>query len=283
MEVQRVDDPGAFLAAAGPLLLEDEARNNLLLGLAATLRDASSLYSDYGLWLVEDAGRPVGAALRTPPHKLVLARPLDAAALEALAEALDVELPGVVGGVPEADVFAAAWSAKTGQRARLFRSQGIHALERVQPVAGVPGRLRATEQRDRALLLEWFRAFAEEALGDLPGFPDDHEVVRELDYRLAAPEAGVVVWEHAGPVSLAGFGGRTPNGIRIGPVYTPPERRRCGYASALVAGLSSRLLAKRRFCFLYTDLANQTANKIYEQIGYERVCESAEIVFEPAA
>jgi predicted GNAT family acetyltransferase len=281
MEVRRVDDPGAFLAAAGPLLLEDEARNNLLLGLAATLRDAPFLYPDYRLWLVEDAGRPVGAALRTPPHKLALARPLDDAALEALAEALDVELPGVVGGVPEADVFAQAWSAKTGQRARVLRSQGIHALERVQPVAGVPGRLRTTEPRDRALLLAWFRAFAQEALGGAP--PDDHAVVRELDYRVAAPEAGVVVWDHAGAASLAGFGGRTPNGIRIGPVYTPPERRRCGYATALVAELSSRLLANRRFCFLYTDLANQTANKIYQQIGYERVCESAEIVFEPAA
>ena len=53
-----------------------------------------------------------------------------------------------------------------------------------------------------------------------------------------------------------------------------------GVASALVAELSSSLLAEgRQFCFLYTDLANPTSNKIYERIGYLRVCESAEIEF----
>ena len=93
-------------------------------------------------------------------------------------------------------------------------------------------------------------------------------------------DAGVVLWEDERTVSLAAFGNPTPNGIRIGPVYTPPEHRRHGYASALVAELSARLLAERRFCFLFTDLANPTANRIYEQIGYRRVCEAAEIVFD---
>jgi uncharacterized protein len=45
--------------------------------------------------------------------------------------------------------------------------------------------------------------------------------------------------------------------------------------------LSAALLAKgHTFCFLYTDLANPTSNRIYERIGYDRVCESAEIAFE---
>jgi GNAT superfamily N-acetyltransferase len=47
------------------------------------------------------------------------------------------------------------------------------------------------------------------------------------------------LWVDEGrPVSLAGAGGLTPNGIRIGPVYTPPELRGRGYASNLVAGVS---------------------------------------------
>jgi predicted GNAT family acetyltransferase len=79
---------------------------------------------------------------------------------------------------------------------------------------------------------------------------------------------------------MANFTGKTPSGIRIGAVYTPPELRGRGYASALVAALSARLLAGgRRFCFLYTDLANPTANRIYARIGYERVCDAAEIAF----
>jgi predicted GNAT family acetyltransferase len=107
-----------------------------------------------------------------------------------------------------------------------------------------------------------------------------------LDHRLASSSAGIVFWEDEGkPVSLAGWGGKTPNGIRVGPVYTPPELRGRGYATALTAEVSQRLLdgrlfdGRRRFCFLYTDLANPTSNAIYERIGYRRAAESAEIVF----
>jgi hypothetical protein len=81
-----------------------------------------------------------------------------------------------------------------------------------------------------------------------------------------------VLWEDGEPVSLAAAGGPTPNGIRIGPVYTPPELRGRGYASALVAELTRvQLEGGRRFCFLFTDLANPTSNRIYQRVGYEPV------------
>jgi predicted GNAT family acetyltransferase len=71
---------------------------------------------------------------------------------------------------------------------------------------------------------------------------------------------------------MAGMGGPTPTGIRIGPVYTPPDRRRRGYASALVAAASQAALDEgRRQVFLFTDLANPTSNHIYAAIGYEPV------------
>jgi hypothetical protein len=83
-------DAAAFEKAAAPLLLADEARHNLILGLLGTIRRHPSVYPDHGLWLVEDpGGEIVGAALRTRPLRLVLAEPSDSAALDALAEALD--------------------------------------------------------------------------------------------------------------------------------------------------------------------------------------------------
>ena len=85
MDVRRLGDPAEFLKAASPLLLKDEARHNLILGIAGTLRDHPSHYPDYALWLAEDGSETVGAALRTPPHNLVLARPRDDSVLEALA------------------------------------------------------------------------------------------------------------------------------------------------------------------------------------------------------
>ena len=279
MNVQRIEDPAAFLDAAAPRLLADEARHNLLLGLAGTLRDHPSVYPDYRLWLVRDGGDVVGAALRTPPHNLVVARPDDDAVLHVLADAIDEELPGVVGALPESEVFAAAWSAKTGRTARRRMGQGIYALERVRPPSAVAGAMRSAGEDDRPLLLAWLDAFRVEALPE--GHPDAGQLESVVDHRLSAENAGFVLWEDGGPVSFAGFGGTTPSGIRIGPVYTPPELRGRGYASALVAELSAALLADgRSFCFLYTDLANPTSNRIYERIGYERVCESAELAFE---
>jgi len=73
---------------------------------------------------------------------------------------------------------------------------------------------------------------------------------------------------------------RTPNGVRIGPVYTPPEERGHGYASGLTAAASQWNLDQgRRFSFLYTNLANETANHIYQAIGYERVTDALMVRF----
>jgi uncharacterized protein len=280
MQARAVDDPAAFLDKAGPLLLADEAaeaRHSLMLGLGATLRDHPDRYPDFRLWLVDETGVTIGAALRTPPHNLVLARAKDSRALDALAQVVDDELPGVVGALPEVELFARAWAGRNGVAAQQRIAQGIFALQQVELVADAPGAMRMATPDDRPLLLEWFLAFAGEAL---PGEPDEEVLAPGIDHRLSADDTGVALWEHDGVVSLAGFGGPTPNGIRIGPVYTPPELRARGYATALVAELSSRLLAGgRRFCFLYTDLANPTSNRIYERIGYVRVCESAEIEF----
>jgi hypothetical protein len=53
--------PEAFLVTASPLLLQDEARHNLVFGVCATLMEAPATYPNFGLWIVEDAGEIVGA------------------------------------------------------------------------------------------------------------------------------------------------------------------------------------------------------------------------------
>jgi predicted GNAT family acetyltransferase len=278
VEVVQPRDATEWLRRAEPLLLADEARHNLILGLAGTLRDQPGLYPEHDLWLVEANGAVAAAALRTPPYRLVLAG-RDEAALEALARAVH-ELPGVVAAVPEAHVFAAAWQERTGAGVAQGHAQGIYRLERVVPPRPATGAARAAADGDRELLLQWLHAFSVEALHEAE--PGRDRLERMVDQRLGPhSESGFVLWEDGGePVSLTGFGSPTPNGSRIGPVYTPPERRGHGYASALVGDVSqARLDAGYRFCFLYTDLANPTSNRIYVDLGYERVCDSVELDF----
>jgi predicted GNAT family acetyltransferase len=219
--------------------------------------------------------------MQTPPYNVILGRSTDDRALEALVDEIEDELPGATGVRPEVDTFVALWAAAHDVEPRAIRAMGVYALEQVQPVPPAAGASRPATGDDRRLLLEWMDAFGQEVLDESD--PGRLEARNQVDHRLSGRDGGYLLWEDDGRVvSLSGWGGATPNGIRIGPVYTPPGRRGRGFATSLVAELSQSLLDRgRRFCFLYTDLANPTSNAIYERIGYVKVCESAMIAFEP--
>jgi uncharacterized protein len=273
MEVTRHETADAFLEDAGDFLVAREAEHNLILGLSSRLRQKPRLYGDDPYFaVVEDDGRVVGAALRTPPHNLVLSELDDEHAIEPLltdVREVFLSLPGVVGPKERVAQFAEAWQAAEGIRARLQIAQRAFRCDRVEPPRGVPGRMRPYEPSDRELATRWMDAFTAEALPDSPQPESSAEFV---DRREEDPDGGLVLWEDGDVVSLAGYGGLTPNGIRIGPVYTPPELRGRGYGSAVTAAITQQLLdGGRRFCFLFTDLANPTSNSIYQRIGYRAV------------
>jgi RimJ/RimL family protein N-acetyltransferase len=289
MEVVRLEDPRGFLELAGAWLRRDEARNQLALGIAASAAAGRLGFLPFRGWVVLDEG-PSAAAARTAPRNVILADPATETALAALVEAIGSDLrdaPGVVGNVPGVEAFAERWSGITGDRVSTTLRQGVFALEHVVEPERPAGLAEPARLADLDVLVRWWLAFEAEALpddrtGDGPDAHTVEEVRRGIEERLAGGDNGVWVWRIDGePVSTSGYAGPTGTGIRIGPVYTPPEHRRRGYASALVADLSAGLLANGfERCFLYTDLANPTANRIYEAIGYRRVAESRMLAFD---
>lgn len=260
-----------FLAAAGDFLAAREAEHCLLFGIAAVIADHPEVYTERRFWTVHDGDRVVAAALRTPPHNLLLSQIDDAGWVAALSDAVlaDDELPGVLGPPAAARQIADAWSARTGRAAVRVTQERIFRLDRVVPPRAAPGQLREAEERDRSLLAAWWQAFMAEALPQEP--PSDADAAADRMLRRAGRVA--YLWDDAGePVAFAGVSGPTPRGIRIGPVYAPPALRGRGYASNLVAEISGRELAGgRSFCFLFTNLANPTSNHIYQSIGYAPV------------
>jgi predicted GNAT family acetyltransferase len=272
VQIRRFDaDVAAFYEHTRAFHEAHEAQNNLVLGLRTRLLREPRLFApnDPYLAVAERDGRIVGTAFRTPPHVLVLSATDDLDAVDAFVDDLDgAALPGVSGPGAAAARFAERWREATGLAAERTMAQGIYEATEVVVPDGVPGAMRDYERRDRALAVAWMRAFEAEALP--PGPTAD--AAEFVDRKAADGEGGLVVWDDGGAVSLAGFGSPTPTGIRIGPVYTPPERRGRGYASALTAAVTARLLASgRRACFLFTDLANPTSNELYQRIGYRRV------------
>jgi predicted GNAT family acetyltransferase len=281
MELTRFSDVPAFVERATPFLLTHEAHNNLLLGICTELaRNPSTFGPEPPVMLTVEAEETVVlAALQTPPNNLVLSRTEYRVALDLLVSTLAAEdhrFPGVQGACADAEHFARRWATVHEQQIAPAMDLRIYQLATVRPPAAVPGQMRRAAEADRPLLETWFAAFHEEAT---PGgsASDTAAIVTRW---LTSPTRYLALWENSEPVALAGATGPTPNGIRIGAVYTPPEHRRRGYASALVAALSQyQLDTGKRFCFLFTDLSNPTSNHIYQAIGYEPVVDVVELRF----
>jgi hypothetical protein len=279
MEFQLLTDLLDFRDRTRPLLA-DEARNNLMLGILNTVIDNPDAYEDCRVMLVVDGDAAVAAALiTTPPQNLIIAAGEPGPELTALADGVlqaGIDVPRVIGVRPVVDAFVDCWRARIGGTSRLIMAQGVYALDEVIPVPETRGHARRAVEPDGDRVFEWTQAFSMEALPDEPS--NDARLRRAVNRRLRGEKsAGIWLWEVEGEtVSMSSQSGPTGSGIRINAVYTPPEHRRNGYASALVAAQSQALLDQGyRFCFLFTDLANATSNKIYELIGYRRVAEAA--------
>lgn len=282
MEVVPYGDAARFREDFLPHLMAEEVRHNLMLGLLHTLVTEPDVYPEFGLWGVRSAGTPVAAALRTPPYKLVLSDLPDRETAATLARFLaDRPLPGSVGVLPGGEWFPDAFAAEAGVGTEVTMRQGIFSLTRVEPVPSPGGGARAAGPADAPLVVRWVTDFSREALGEEEVDAVRLEGIVRRRLEGANPMHAVWLWEAGGEVvSLSGHGSLTPTGIRIGPVYTPPDLRGKGFATALVAAQSQWLLDQgRRCCFLYTDLSNPTSNAIYRRIGYVLAAESVECSF----
>ena len=267
-------DASRFLERVQPFLLKREAEHCLILGLLDGLCAGDKWGEAAPLMAaVEERDQVAAVVLMTPPHNLILSWTADASTIHAIADELyktGVAIPGVNSSAEIARTFAQKWSDLTGRSFRVQMSQRIYQLSRVANRVRAAGRLREPDQADDALMRKWRAAFSVEAEGMDPA---------EAEKNAASPlpqSRHLMLWEVSGAVvSMAGFTGRTPNGIRVAWVYTPPENRGKGFAGACVAALSQKLLDDgRKLCFLYTDLANPTSNHVYQTIGYEPVTDA---------
>lgn len=279
MRLDRYTRAGDFLAAVGDFLGTREAEHNLIFGVADSAARAPELYEGPPyLAAVSDGDGPVAAALRTPPYNLLLSEVDDPAAIGVLLDDLaGTPLPGVTGPPSAVRDFADRWVGRHGGSWRAVMDERIYALERVIPPRPVGGAMRDAGPNDRELIRDWLDAFAGEAMA-----AREPTMVQRTLAEWERGDRRFWLWGDRGaPVSLVGGGSPTPRGVRIGPVYTPPSRRGRGYASSLTAAVSQRLLDEgRRFCFLYTDLANPTSNRIYQAIGYRPVTDALMVAFD---
>ena len=267
MRLIRFDNTVEYYQKVESYLIQHEAIHCLLLGIGKALcrpqKDAASL--PY-LAVVENNQTVVATGICTPPRKLMLSQAIALEAVELIAKDLadnSQSLPGVIAPKVEAEAFVNTWQSLTGQSYKLDVAMCVHQLETVQAINSAAGKLRLAEESDRNLLTDWIQAFEQEALEDNEPKSDS-----QLWFNRHIENKSLFVWHDNVIVSMAAYGGATPNGTRINAVYTPPEYRGRGYATSCVAAMSQQLRDRYKYCFLFTNLDNPTSNHIYRQIGY---------------
>lgn len=268
--VRRHPDVKAFLGRAQGFLAEREAENVLMLGVASSATEVEHALT------VDRDGVCVMAALQSGAN-LILSRGRPGA-VEALVEQLSADtslLRGVIGPARTTASFLDSWYARTGHETRFQMHSRVHELTEVIPPRRPLGIFRRAAMSDVEPLAQWADALNIQLRSEDPP-PGELSVRQRIGLRR------MYVWDNGGPVSMAACDGPTPRGIRINFVYTPPEHRARGYASACVADLSQLLLDQgRRFCALFTDLANPVSNRIYARLGYRPICDFDEYLFVP--
>jgi uncharacterized protein len=274
MLVRMHHDPVDFLELVEPFLLEHEAENTLPIGIARSFADQH--LHDGLMFSVESGPAVVAVGVKTPKRNVVVTAGPSASmvALARFCFEYGLPVPGVCGPLASIADFAAEWMLLTGESARTRMSLRQYKLDHVNPVPQPAGgfRLARLGEIDHIELL--VLRFIAEATHE-----GNEDVRKRCLERIGCGQVGV--WDDGGIVCVAECRARTPNSSHITCVYTPPDLRKRGYASALVAKMASReLAAGKRFCTLYTDLGNITSNHIYQSIGFRPIQDAGDVVFE---
>lgn len=269
LAVDFTEDASSALYRAKAFLASRPAEHNLVHTLLVA-RATAQVPGRY--WLVSRPNAVVGVVFQSPLHFPVLITPMGREAATAAARAIadqGLDLPGVSGDAAAAARFASAWAERMKTAVRPFRALCLYELERLESLAltaDSSGHFRRAVDAEVELVGRWWGAF-------------NHEIAEPADdmteaarHRIARGE--VWVWVSGAPVAMAMHSAPAAGVARIQYVYTPPELRQRGHASACVAKLSEHLLGRGLRPILYAELANPASNSIYRRLGYRPIGEA---------
>jgi GNAT superfamily N-acetyltransferase len=273
LKVLFVEDPAFVLKSADEFLSSEPVLHNLILSILHS-RMAQGDRGRY--WIAFHGEKTVGVVVQSPLEYPATLTPMEPRAVLAMVDAIaesGVTLPGVSGDAATAASFAGRWSERCKSPATPFQGTRLYELLELGEVPPTEGQLRQAGTSDRSLMILWTRAFQDEI-----GESADGTELR-VDRGLGAGQ--LWLWDQGGETTSMAVSREPAQGVvRLSGVYTPPEKRKHGYAAACVHALSKHLRDSGYRCILYTDLANPTSNSIYRRIGYRAVAEALRYRFD---
>ena len=278
MKAIRLPDASTFLERTLALRSAEPYLTNVMGTVATSVANGLRRYDEEFWWVIEDSsGTARAMMMRTAPHKLVLS-PMSAAAVRAAATAVlehDSGIPGVTGSESLVGDFLDLFSEGSSRviERTIERRLWVYKLGLLQAPPPTPGSWRVAAAEDLELLTAWWWAFAEET--------DVERYGLEEGLRGSIDEGRINLWSLDG-LAVCAVGTspavEVPSGslVRIGPVYTPPEQRRRGFAGQLTARVSSRLADQGHRVMLFTNSTDPAPNAVYTRLGYEKIDEVIE-------
>lgn len=281
MNFQLFKNANDFAQVATPFLEKNDDKFSLFLGILQAIK--AGKYENSIMAAIEEDGELLALFQMTPPHPLniifVNESRMEASIDLCISELIQRSIPveSIISVKEWAYSFAQKWQEKTGESFSVLMDQGLYRLDKVEESLEMsPGSWRYATKDDAFLIEKWYGQFEEDT-----GLPKTAlvEVKNRVKTMLDANE--VFLWENEGQVvSMMKKARPSAHGVTVSFVFTPKEERRKGYARTMVAAGSKELLKEFQFCVLYTDMLNPTSNKIYQEIGYQKLIDSVHLGFE---
>ncbi|MBP1962767.1 GNAT family N-acetyltransferase [Paenibacillus aceris] len=279
IQLIKYDDLSAFKKDVTSFLEQNEAANNLLLGVLQSLSEKednpfymAAVRKDNAIGLV---------FLQTLPKQIILSKPVSFSTQDIhdigvkLTDTIQT-IHGLLGEKKVTTELAQYISNEKGIPFHVLKEQKIYQLEKIKKPPQTNGELRQITENDHHLIKEWVYQFCKET--NQPIRIEDAEIKTTFMIN----KGNFVAWEVNGKlVSMAYATRPTQTNVTVTYVYTPISERKKGYASDCVSAFTQHLLDRGfKTTSLYADLSNPTSNKVYIQIGYEAILDSIDIQFQ---
>ncbi len=119
--------------------------------------------------------------------------------------------------------------------------------------------------------------FSAECFGDTQKTPNNYT---ETAKKLLNDPFCCIIKDKNQVVAMAHSTRESEKYIAISRVYTHPQYRKRGYASAIVAKISQLILEKGKIPTLYTDMSNPSSNTAYKNVGFVELSPIDEVFLE---
>ncbi len=270
MIARATEDAEAFQELVFPYLQRDPVLNtSILSNVADRVRGIlNDPVPPVFVSVHDDSDEVIGAVLWRPLRGISLGSlPVDLVppVVDVLVEAVPAAR-SVHGTDESARLFAEQYGARTGRSFAVADRSRLHVLGEfvAQQADGTP---RLATEDDVDVVAPMFSAYRQEV-----GHPGEPAAADRTWVQQRIERNRLWLWESSGQiVTMVGHQSPVFGVVRVGPVYTPPDHRGRGYASALTAHVTRQLRDAGNQVCLHTDLANPTSNKIYAAIGYHPV------------